>query len=136
MRFGGGDWQKAEARIVDYSDHRDGLTGGYVCDYVADVQPRDAAPFRTTFRHRRLGWRSSGDFAAPSKGEVVGVLFDPASQKVKFDPDDPRLSLRARRQAEEQAEDDRLRRVASEQPGTPPADPNTPSGTRVIRPPD
>jgi hypothetical protein len=120
MMFGG-NWEKAEARIVDYTDHRDGLTGGFVCDYVADVQPPGGAPFRATFRHRRLGgWSaSSGDFAAPSKGDVVGVLFDPSSRKVKFDRDDPRLSQRASRRLEQQAEDERLRQVAQQPPGTP-----------------
>ncbi len=116
----GGHWEKADARIVDYSDHRDGLTGGYVCDYVVDVQPPDGATFRTTFRHRRPGgWRAATDFAAPSKGDVVGVLFDPTSQSVKFDRDDPRLSLRANRRAEERAADERLRQAAEQPPGTP-----------------
>ena len=111
----GGHWEKADARIVDYSDHRDGLTGGY----VVDVQP-DGATFRTTFRHRRPGgWRASTDFAAPSKGDVVGVLFDPTSQSVKFDGDDPRLSLRANRRAEERAADERLCQAAEQPPGTP-----------------
>jgi len=113
----GDNWEKAEARVVDYSDHRDGLTGGYVCDYVVDVRPPNGAPFRATFRHRRLGgWRASSDFAAPSKGDVVGVLCDPSSQSVKFDRDDPRLSLRANRRAEERAADERLREVAEQPP--------------------
>jgi hypothetical protein len=119
----GRNWAKAEGGIIDYSDHRDSLTGGYVCDYVVDVKPPDQPAFRATIRHRRLGgWWASSDFAAPSKGDVIGVLFDPSSHKVKFDLDDPQFSLRVRRRAQEQEADDRLHRIAEGAPGTPPPD--------------
>jgi hypothetical protein len=49
----------------------------------------------------------------------VGVLFDPSSQKVKFDNGDPRLSLRANGRAEQEATAERVRRGAEEAPGTP-----------------
>jgi hypothetical protein len=54
----GRKWTKAEARVIDYSDRRDRLTGGYVCDYVVDVDSPDRPAFRATIRHRRwTGWR-------------------------------------------------------------------------------
>ncbi len=119
----GRNWANAEGTIVDYSDHRDSLTGGYVCDYVVDVKPQDQPAFRATLRHRRLGgWWASSDFAASSKGDVVGVLFNPSSQNVKFDLEDPRFSLRTRRRADAQKADERLHRTAEGAPGTSPSD--------------
>lgn len=131
-----GKWEKAQAKIVDYHSRRDNLTGGYITDYVVDVQTADGAAFRATVRHRNPGgWQGHSDFAAPSKGEIVGVLFDRSSQNVKFDRDDPRLSERANRRARDVAADERLRQAAEQPPGTPNQDESSP-GVMTIGPGD
>jgi hypothetical protein len=116
----GRQWAKAQAKVIDYNSRADNLTGGRMSDYVVDVMPADEPPFRATFRHRR--WNPSSNFAAPSMGDVVGVLFDPKSHEVKFDTSDPQLSLRARARSTEQGDEERLRQVAEAPPGTPPPD--------------
>jgi hypothetical protein len=79
------------------------------------------------------------DFREPVVGDVVRVLIDPKSGKVKFDKSDPRISLKAAR-AQEQA---RFAEAAAGRPGTVAASPapdhsgTTPSithleGVRVI----
>jgi hypothetical protein len=75
----GRKWTKAEARVIDYSDRRDRLTGGYVCDYVVDVDSPDRPAFRATIRHRRwTGWQGSTGIGQARVAGGTGAPGTPA----------------------------------------------------------
>jgi hypothetical protein len=84
-------WEHAEATVVAKNPRP--MTAGYAqtYDYVVDVQPATGTPIRATIHE---GFRApDGGFADPGIGATVGVLYDAKHEKVKFDNDDPRLSL-------------------------------------------
>ncbi len=87
----GANWDRGEATIVarnaKYSS--DGSVATY--EFVADVSPIDAPPFRATIHEPTI----ATDFWAPSIGDVVSVLIKSKDSKVKFDKDDERLSVKA-----------------------------------------
>jgi hypothetical protein len=87
----GRDWDNAEATIV--ARDADFTGDGTVADYtfVADVRLPSGETFRATVREPTI----ATDFWAPSIGDVVSVLVRPKDRKVKFDKDDPRLSVKA-----------------------------------------
>src|SRR5438270_13054086 len=88
----GRDWEPAEATIVArrlvHLSHDDGYGSTFQSfEYVADVRPRSAAPFRATLSERF----NAIHFKQPDVGQVVPVKFHPKDQKVKFDTADPSL---------------------------------------------
>ncbi|MGO9903997.1 MAG: SHOCT domain-containing protein [Solirubrobacteraceae bacterium] len=92
----GHDWQPAQAKIVDKrlkSASGGGVGGTY--EFVADVQPADGPVFRATIQEPDI----ATDFWAPERGDVIKVLIDPKSHKVKFDKSDPKISYKAHRRA-------------------------------------
>ncbi len=87
----GRNWQSADATIVatkvavqTQAGYEDRL------EYVADVNPAGAPPFRVTLQEPRF-IKGNGAFVQPPVGAVVGVLFDPKSKKAKFDTTDQRI---------------------------------------------
>jgi hypothetical protein len=109
----GHHWTKAEATIIAKEPRP--MTGGYqqTYNYVVDVQRVDGPPIRATIHE---GFRApDGGFADPAIGAVIGVLYDKNSE-VKFDVDDPRLSLGDGKNAAAAA----FAAAANAAPGTPP----------------
>lgn len=95
----GHHWEPAEATIV--LTHAKSTTGdGLVTtsEYIADVRKANAAPFRATIQEPTI----ATSFWPPRIGDVVSVLVDSKSGKVKFDKDDPRLNAKARMQEQKQ----------------------------------
>jgi hypothetical protein len=87
----GSHWDKAEAtiaaRLPKFSG--DGTSVSY--EFVADVRPESGAPaFRATLKPPTI----ATDFWPPNIGDVVSVLVK-SNGKVKFDKDDPRISVKA-----------------------------------------
>jgi len=109
----GHDWQKATARIVARNGNWSG--DGMVVDYtyVADVRLPSGETFRATVGDPTI----ATDFWAPSVGEEVSVLVKSNDRKVKFDKDDPRLSVKEHHAAQRQA----FEAAQASPPGTPPA---------------
>jgi hypothetical protein len=77
-------------------------------NFVADIHPPSGPVFRTTIPEPRV----TIDFLFPNEGQRVSVLVK--GDKVKFDEDDPRLSRKARKTAEQ----DRYLAVATAAPAT------------------
>jgi hypothetical protein len=105
-------WEAAEATVVarQVRSQRAGFEPNY--DFVVDVSPSSGPSIRATIHE---GFRGpTGGFAAPSIGDVVGVLYDPKSREVKFDNADPRLS----RAPATQSAADAFAAAAAAQPGT------------------
>jgi hypothetical protein len=99
-------WEAADATIVamrPWTTSDEGRVQKW--EFVADVRPSNGPPFRATF-HDGFFVRKAG---TPSVGEVVGVLFDPKSHKVKFDQSDLAPEPRP----------DPFQAAASAAPGTP-----------------
>lgn len=93
------DWQPAQAKIVDKrlkSASGDGSGGTY--EFVGDVQTADGPVFRATIQEPDI----ATDFWAPERGDVIKVLVDPKSHKVKFDKSDPKISYKAYTRAEKE----------------------------------
>lgn len=88
--FAGG-WTKAEATIVARNTKFTGDGTTAIHEYVADVRRSDDPPFRTTVREPTI----ATDFWPPNVGDVVSVLVKDKNNKVKFDKDDDRLSVKA-----------------------------------------
>jgi hypothetical protein len=110
----GHHWERAEATVVAKNPRP--MTGGYAqtYDYVLDVQPASGPPIRATIHE---GFRApDGGFADPAVGDTVGVLYDAKHEKVKFDNDDPRLSLGHGKEDAAAA----FAAAAAAPPGTPP----------------
>ena len=115
-------WERAEATVVARSvrTQRAGFAPDY--DFVLDVRPSSDPPLRVTIHE---GFTApDGGFSNPSVGDVVGVLYDPKNQHVKFDNSDPRLSAGPAKQAVSEAFAD----IASAPPGTPAAGAEIPGG--------
>lgn len=131
------DLEAGEAVIVEnhIKHHGGGQGQSNLREWVADVRPVHGQTFRAVIQTPNLAL----DFREPVVGDVVRVLIDPKSGKVKFDKSDPRISLKAAR-AQEQA---RFEEAAAGRPGSVAASPapdhsgTTPSithleGVRVI----
>jgi hypothetical protein len=86
----GHHWEKAEATVVDRTVRVQ--PAGYQPHYnfVVDVRPSSGPPVRVTVHDG-----PAGNFDDPSVGDVLGVLFDPKHQHVKWDLSDPRLTTAA-----------------------------------------
>jgi hypothetical protein len=104
----GQDWDKAEATIVarDAKFTGDGSVATYT--YVADVRLPSGETFRATVHEPTI----ATDFWAPSVRDVVSVLVRPKDRKVKFDKDDPRLSVKAFHAAKKKAFEEAQRQPA------------------------
>jgi hypothetical protein len=90
----GGDWESAEATILASrvkTTTGDGLVS--IHEFVAEVRPASAPPFRTTLDEPRI----ATDFWPPDVGAVVGVKVNVKRQKAKFDKADPTISRKARK---------------------------------------
>jgi hypothetical protein len=92
----GSDWQKAEATIVLAHIETTGSGRLKSRNFVADIHPPSGPVFRATIPEPRV----TIDFLFPNEGQRVSVLVK--GDKVKFDVDDPRLSRKARKTAEEE----------------------------------
>lgn len=114
-------WARCEATVVARRVRT--AQAGYAAtyDFVLDVVPPDAPPLRVTIHEGTFG--PKGGFRSPAVGEVVGVLYDTKSRKVKFDNDDPRLNASLAGQARA----DSFASTANANPGTPPQAPFDPS---------
>jgi hypothetical protein len=88
----GKQWTSAQGTIVDRvvaSAAGDGLVVNY--DFLVDVRTESGEVFRAKVPTPRI----ATDFKDPSIGDTVAVEFDPGSHKVRFDKDDPKLSMKA-----------------------------------------
>jgi hypothetical protein len=92
----GKDWEPAKATIVDThikSTSGDGMTVNR--EFSADVVQASGESFRALIQSPTI----ATNFWDPSIGDVVGVLVDPKSKKVKFDKSDPKLSYKEQQKA-------------------------------------
>jgi hypothetical protein len=110
-------WEPAQATVVATrrlsNRSRQGLEG-HACpyEYIVDVRPSDQPPFRATFHDALM----HGYVKHPGQGDVVDVLFDPNSHKVKLG-DEYKGSPREA----DKDEDERFRAMSKAPPGTPDA---------------
>jgi hypothetical protein len=110
----GNNWARAEATVVAKEKRPQNYGHAQEYNYLIDVRPADGPPIRTTIHY---GFRApDGGFADPAIGDTIGVLYDAKRGKVKFDVDDPRLSLAA----DKNAEADAFAAAQAAEPGTPP----------------
>jgi hypothetical protein len=117
----GNHWTRAEATVVAKEKRPQNYGHAQEYNYLIDVRPSDGPPIRTTIHY---GFRApEGGFADPAIGDTIGVLYDAKRGKVKFDVDDPRLSLAP----EKNAEADAFAVAKAAEPGTPP-----PSGAAPV----
>lgn len=118
----GHKWEHAEATII--AIHQKAAIGDPEgsrtrFEFAADVRPADGEPFRAMLKDKMLG----NTFRIPAVGEIVPVLVDVKDGKAKFDFDDPRLNLQAKRKGQE-AEFEAVMNAApgtSASPAAPPA---------------
>jgi hypothetical protein len=82
----GHHWEKAEATVVARTVRAQPAGRGPHYDFVVDVQPMSGPPLRMTIQDG-----PAGDFNDPAVGDVLGVLYDPKHQHVKWDLSDPWL---------------------------------------------
>ncbi len=87
----GASWDRGEATIVARNAKYSGSGSTATYEFVADIHPTDAAPFRATIHEPTI----ATDFWPPNVGDVVSVLIKSKDNKVKFDKDDQRLSVKA-----------------------------------------
>lgn len=88
----GKHWTPAQGTVVDRRTVKttgDGLVS--ICEFVVDVRTPDGELFRAKIDTPRIAI----DFKDPTVGMAVQVEYDPASHKVRFDKDDPTLSMKA-----------------------------------------
>jgi hypothetical protein len=114
----GKHWTAAQGTIVDRKGSwtGDGMVADY--DFVVDVTTPTGEVFRAKVETPRIAI----DFRDPSIGAVVRVEFDDESRKVRFDKDDPQLSMKAFRKSQESSFDASLNApVGSPPPGRSPA---------------
>jgi hypothetical protein len=94
----------AQATVIDAQQHPKIATNDYrKYDFIVDVAPSGAPAFRTGLQETFtvMGLK-------PKAGDVVNVIFDPATHTVMFDLDgDPRYDLDALK-AEQRATRERL----------------------------
>jgi hypothetical protein len=121
----GHHWEPAEATIIARNPRAQAAGYEPNYDFVLDVRPSTGSPLRVTIHE---GFTApAGGFRNPSVGEVVGVLYDPKSQRVKFDNSDPRLSAAPAGQAVA----DGFAAVAAAPPGTSSVGPGTPDASEL-----
>jgi hypothetical protein len=97
--FGRG-WESAQATILASrikSTTGDGMVS--IREFVAEVRPATAPPFRTTLQEPKIAM----NFRPPDVGVVVGVLVDVKGQRAKFDKSDPTISAKGRSAASDAA---------------------------------
>jgi hypothetical protein len=95
----GGNWDKGDATIVARNAKFSGDGSSPSYEFIADVRPPNAAPFRATIKPPTI----ATDFWPPDVGAVVSVLIKAKDGKVKFDKDDARLSVKAYERARDEA---------------------------------
>lgn len=121
----GKHWTGARGTIVDRkaSWTGDGMVADY--DFVVDV----TTPSGEVFRAKVPTPRIATDFRDPSIGETVAVEYDAESKKVRFDKEDPQLSMKAFRRSRETSFDASLNAPAGTAAGgsRPAANPSAPS---------
>jgi hypothetical protein len=109
----GKHWTPAQGTVVDRRSAKttgDGMVTIY--EYVVDVRTAQGELFRAQVDEPRI----ATNFRAPSVGDVVAVEIDEGSHKVRFDKDDPALSMKAQKQVRSDAFD----RTLMQPPGTDP----------------
>jgi hypothetical protein len=109
----GRKWETVEGRVVA-TEVAVETAAGYEdrLRYLVDLQPRGGAAVRVTLEEPKF---IRGGFSQPSVGDPISVLFDPKSQKAKFDTSDPRINLSRHQDADQAA----FQAAASASPGTP-----------------
>ncbi len=96
----GKDWQPAQATIVQVHIKKttgDGMVS--IREFAADVRMPTGEVYRTGIQEPR--WAM--DFFPPSVGDVVRVQRDAKSGTVRFDVDDPQLSVKQHDRAKKAA---------------------------------
>lgn len=114
----GKHWTAAHAVVVDKRAAKttgDGMVTIY--EYVVDVTTATGEVFRAKAEEPRI----ATNFLSPSIGQAVRVEYDGDRSKVRFDKDDPSLSLKAF----SKARDDHFAESLNQPPGTPPTAPTT-----------
>lgn len=108
----GHEWQCAQGKIIESrvrSVSGDGLV--VIREYIVDVTMPGGGLLRALVEEPRI----ATDFRQPARGDEVGVEVDAKNQHVRFDKTDPRLSIIAHRQAE----DEEFAAMLAQEPGTP-----------------
>ena len=112
----GKSWEPAEATIVLVNVKHVSSSGSTVTyEYAADVRKADGTVVRAKIDEPRLAI----DFWPPSVGDVLKVEVEAKSGKVRFDMDDPKLSVKAH----ERATKDAFAAALEQAPGSPTAAP-------------
>jgi hypothetical protein len=96
--FGRGNWEPAQAKILDTrikNYQGDGIAS--IDEFAAEITPASGAAFRTVMKPPTI----ATDFWAPKTGDVVNVLADVEQQKAKFDKSEPKTSYKAQEAAKE-----------------------------------
>ena len=106
----GHHWEKAEATVVARTVRVQPAGRRPHYDFIVDVRPGSGPPLRVTMHDG-----PAGDFDDPQVGDVLGVLYDPKHQHVKWDYSDPWLLDSA---AERRVADDAFAAAAGAPPGT------------------
>jgi hypothetical protein len=121
----GHHWEPAEATVIARNPRAQAAGYEPNYDFVLDVRPSTGPPLRVTIHE---GFTApAGGFRSPSVGDVVGVLYDPKSQHVKFDNSDPRLSAAPAGQAVAGG----FAAIAAAPPGTSPSRAGSPDASEL-----
>lgn len=94
----GKNWLPAEATILQVHTTKttgDGMVS--IHEFAADVRTPEGEVFRARIGEPKFAM----DFFPPSAGMVVRVEYEAKSRAVRFDKDDPRLSVKRRKQAKD-----------------------------------
>ena len=112
--LGRNNWDTVEGRVVA-TEVATETAAGYEdrLRYLVDIQPTGGSPVRVRLEEPKF---IRGGFAQPGVGAVISVLYDPKSQKAKFDTSDPRINLSTQQSASDAA----FQAAASASPGSPP----------------
>lgn len=112
----GKSWEPAEATIVLVNIKHVSSDGGTLTrEWAADVRKADGTVVRAKIDEPR--W--AVDFWPPLVGDVLKVEVEAKSGKVRFDMDDPKLSIKAH----ERAKKDAFAAALDQTPGSPTAAP-------------
>jgi hypothetical protein len=116
----GKQWISARGTVVDRRVAKTSGDGAVVIyEYVMDVRTAEGELFRAKVGEPRI----STNFIGPMIGREVGVEYERKSRDVRFDKDDPTLSMKAF----EKAQTDHFDASLQQTPGTR-ATPTLPSG--------
>jgi hypothetical protein len=118
MRMFGKTWRKATGTVV--AKTIDGSTNqGIDHKFVVEIQADGLDAFRAEVKLPRIAI----DFKEPIVGQRVGVEFDEKSRRARFDKDDPQLSFKSYRAANDDSFEAMLKApagtAAPAAPGTP-----------------